>query len=232
LKRFYKQAAAAPVSDGAAFAVHLDGKPVRTPGRAPLHLPTAGLADAVAAEWEAQVETIKPAFMPLTQLASTTLDWVQPQAKAIAAEIARYGETDLVCYRAETPARLIERQHAVWSPLLAWLEQIHGAKLISTAGIQPIPQPADALAAIQNAVAAVESFRLAALSNTTSVTGSVVIGLALNAGHITAEQAADAAHIDEQFQMEQWGADAEAEERLARLRWELGAVECFLALLD
>lgn len=229
MKRFYKQAAAAAQDD--MFSVVLDCRPIRTPGKNPLHLPTEGLAGAIAAEWAAQQETIKPHTMPLTQLASTALDRVAPQQAAISAEIARYAETDLVCYHAERPSELIQRQHAAWSPLVAWLEEEYGTKLLVTSGIQPIQQPADALAKLRDTVAGFGHFPLAGLSSAVSATGSAVIGLALVAGRISAEQAADAAFLDEIYQMEQWGRDAQEEARLAQLRADLMAVEHFLALL-
>ncbi len=136
MKRFYKKAAVA--ARDCTLSVLLDGRPIRTPGRNPLHLPTEALADAVAAEWAEQRETIEPSSMPLTQLASTALDRVAPQRAAIAAEIARYAETDLLCYHADNPADLVRRQHERWSPLLVWLDQEYGAKLLVTSAIQPI----------------------------------------------------------------------------------------------
>ena len=229
MKRFYKKAAAA-AQDGM-FAVMLDGRPVRTPGRGFLHLPTQALAEAVAIEWEAQLETIEPATMPLTQLGSTALDRVAKQATAIAAEVARYAETDLVCYRAHGPETLVKRQDEVWTPLLTWLEDQYGAKLLVTAGIQPVPQPVAAIASVQKAVSAFGHFPLAGLSSATSASGSVVVGLALTTGRITGEQAAEAAFVDETYQMEQWGADALEEARQVQLRSDLAAVEHFLALL-
>lgn len=229
MKRFYKQAAAAAQDE--VFSIMLDGRPVRTPGKGLLHLPTQGLADAIAAEWSAQAETIEPASMPLTQLASTAIDRVASQKQAVAAEIARYAETDLVCYRAEGPETLVQRQRDTWTPLLDWLAAEYSARLKVTAGIQPVQQPADAIAAVREAVASSGHFRLAGLSSATSSMGSVVIGLALTDGRISAQEAADAAFIDEIYQMEQWGNDPEEEARLARLRSDLQAVERFLALL-
>ena len=230
MKRFYKKAAAA-AQDGV-FAVMLDGRPVRTPGKGFLHLPNPALAEAIAAEWEAQAETIKPATMPLTQLASTALDRVAKQMNAIAAEVTRYAETDLVCYRAISPQSLIQRQEDAWSPLLTWIEAQFGAALTVTAGIQPVTQPAASIDAVKKAIGGFDHFLLAALSSATSATGSVVIGLALTTGRITGGQAADAAFIDELYQMEHWGSDAGEEARLAQLKADLQAVERFLALLD
>lgn len=229
VKRFYKQATVG--EHEGLTAVLLDGRPVRTPKRTLLHLPTQTLAEALAEEWAAQDEEIVPATMPLTQLASTALDRVAPQIGAVAAEVARYAETDLVCYRADTPVSLAEAQHAAWAPLVTWLEDAMGARLVVTSGIQPIPQAADAIAKVQNAVAEFSAFPLAAVSSVTAVTGSVVLALALAHGRIDAEAAADAAEVDERHQMERWGDDPEAEARLQRLRYELIAAERFLTLL-
>lgn len=229
MKRFYKQATAGEHEGG--LAVLLDGRPVRTPKRSLLHLPTPALADAVAAEWQQQGDEIVPAAMPLTQLASTALDRVRPQATTVAAEIAKFAETDLICYRADAPAVLVEAQHAAWAPLLDWAAETFAARLVVTQGIQPIPQPAEAIARLQAEVAKLDAFPLAAVSNATAVTGSVLIALALAYGRITGNEAADAAQVDETYQMQQWGKDPEAEARLARLRDELCAAERFLALL-
>jgi chaperone required for assembly of F1-ATPase len=229
MKRFYKQAAAG--QHEGVLAVLLDGRPVRTPKRTLLQIPTAALADAVAAEWQAQGDKIVPASMPLTQLVSTALDQVAPQMAAVVAEVARFAETDLVCYRADTPKSLAEAQDRAWSPLVAWLEQTLGAGLNITNGIQPVPQPKEALALIQAEIAALDPLRLAALSSATAVCGSVVIGLALLRGRLGGAQAADAAQVDEQHQMDRWGRDPDAEEHLQRRRSELLAVERFLTLL-
>lgn len=229
MKRFYKQAAAGEHEGG--LTVLLDGRPVRTPQRTLLQLPGPALAAAVAAEWQAQGDEIVPASMPLTQLASTALDRVGPQIGAVAGEIAKFAETDLLCYRAEEPESLVRAQHEAWSPLLAWAEETFGARLVVTHAITPIPQPADAIARLQAAIAALGAFPLTALSSATAVTGSAVIALALVHGRITGNEAADAAQVDERDQMRRWGADAEAEARLERHRAELCAAERFLALL-
>jgi chaperone required for assembly of F1-ATPase len=229
MRRFYNAAAVETRDNG--HAIVLDGRPVRTPGRNPLQLPTRQLADAIAAEWEAQAETIEPATMPLTQLASTALDRIAPQPAAVAAQVARYAETDLVCYRADHPETLVQRQHALWSPLLRWLQASYAAKLVVTEGIRPIPQPAAAIAAVQKALAAFPTFKLAAISSVTGATGSVVIALALADGEITSDQAAEAAFVDERYQMEIWGSDPDQETRLTRLRTDLDAAQHFLALL-
>lgn len=230
MKRFYKDALAGEHDGG--LAVLLDGRPVRTPEKSVLRPPTRALADAIAAEWAAQGEELKLHAMPLTQLASTALDRVAPQISAIAREVAKYGETDLVCYRAEAPDSLVHAQSAAWDPLVAWAEATFGAKFAITDGFLPVPQSPETIAGLQAAVAQYDAFPLAALSSATAVTGSLVVGLALLHGHLNGDQAADAAHVDERHQMERWGQDAEAEDRLNRQRAELRAVERFLALLS
>lgn len=229
MKRFYKQASAGPFEG--ALAVLLDGRPVRTPKRTLLQMPTKALAAAVAEEWQAQKDEIVPASMPLTQLVSTALDQVAPQMAAVAAEIARFAETDLVCYRADAPESLVEDQDLAWSPLVAWMSDAFGAPLHVTRGIQPVQQPAESLARVQSEIAGLDPLRLAALSSATAVSGSVVIGLALLRGRISGAEAADAAQVDEVHQMERWGKDPEAEALLQRRRTELLAVERFLAML-
>lgn len=229
MKRFYKQATVGEYEG--AFAVLLDGRPIRTPNRRLLHLPSQPLAAALAEEWQDQPEEIIPASMPLTQLASTALDRVAPQIGTVAAEVAKFAETDLLCYRADAPISLVQAQSDAWLPLLDWMKEAFDARLIVTTGIQPIPQPSDAIAQIQNAVARLDAFPLAAVSSATAVSGSVVIALALAHGRISGDEAANAAHIDEMHQMERWGRDAEAEECLATARAELCAAERFLALL-
>ena len=169
--------------------------------------------------------------MPLTQLVSTALDRIAPQMDAVVTEVARFAETDLVCYRAETPESLVLAEHAAWSPLVSWLEEALDARLAVTSGIQPIPQSAESLAKIRAEIAGLDAMRLAALSSATAVSGSVVIGLALAHSRITGAEAADAAHVDEMHQMERWGREQDAEAHMLLRRAELLAVERFLALL-
>ena len=178
-----------------------------------------------------QVDEIVPTSMPLTQLVSTALDRIAPQMDAVVTEVARFAETDLVCYRAETPESLVLAEHAAWSPLVSWLEEALDARLAVTSGIQPIPQSAESLAKIRAEIAGLDAMRLAALSSATAVSGSVVIGLALAHSRITGAEAADAAHVDEMHQMERWGREQDAEAHMLLRRAELLAVERFLALL-
>ncbi len=228
MKRFYKTVSTA--HDDAGWRVLLDGKPIRTPGKAEALVPTAALADALAAEWDAQTETINPKTMPLTRFANTVIDGVAAQRDAVAAEIAQFGESDLICYRAHEPAALAARQQDAWAPLVDWAAQALGAPLIVTQGIMHQSQPPEALAALKAAVSAQGNWQLAPLHAMVSITGSLVIGLALLAGRLTPEQAFAAGHLDELFQAEHWGEDAQAAEIRALRRADLDAAARFAAL--
>jgi chaperone required for assembly of F1-ATPase len=229
LRRFYKDVAV--IAADAGFAVTLDGKVLRSPAKHDLHLPTRNLAEAIAAEWSLQGEKIQPHTMPLMQLAATAIDRVAPNHARIAAETAAYAGTDLLCYRAEDPPALAQRQAQSWDPLLDWLRRRYDVTLKVTSGIVPIPQPPATLQVLARAVDGQDDFALAALASLTSAAGSLVIALALADGEITAEQAAHAAQVDELFQAERWGEDAEAvENRIAQLG-DLVAGKRFLDLL-
>jgi chaperone required for assembly of F1-ATPase len=225
MKRFYTTVEAD--DDG---TILLDGRPVRTPARAPLALPNSALSAAVAEEWAAQNETIDPRRMPLTGLANAAIDRVAPDPAAFAAGLARYAETDLLCYRAEGPASLVERQTAAWDPPLEWARQRHRAALLVTSGILPTPQPADAVARLQRATASHPPFILAGLSVLVTMSGSLVLALALAAGAITRDRAWAAAELDELWQAEQWGEDPLAASSREARRAEFAAAARFVAL--
>lgn len=229
MKRFYKNVETVATPDG--FAVALDGKPVRTPAKLSLAVPTRTLAEAIATEWRAQGEEVKPATMPLTQLVSTSIDGVRGRLEAVAEASAVYGESELVCYRAEEPDELVERQAKLWNPLLDWASRRYDAHLLVTSGIIHRPQPAHALQALRAAVDELDEWRLTALQNTIGITGSLLVSLALVDGHLTAEQAFDLAQLDENFQIEKWGEDYEAADRRAVQRADLAHTVRFLDLL-
>ena len=233
VQRFYKAVTvgAAELAAGPAFRILLDNRAVRTPGRAEGLLPTRAVAEAVAGEWAAQHDVLDPQSMPLTGLAWTALDRVRPARAEIVEAVAAYAAHDLLCYRAEGPVDLAARQQALWQPLLDWLALTFDAPLAVTAGIVSVEQPPAALAALTRAVAAHDDFALAALSAATAATGSLAIALALVEGRISSEGAFAAARLDESYQMERWGDDAEAARRRAAIRAELAAVERFVALL-
>ncbi len=229
MQRFYKRVTVEP-EEAAAFAVMLDQTPVRTPARKPLRVPRAALAEAIASEWEAQGDTIAVEGMPLTQVATTALDRVAPDPDTYSQQISAYGETDLVCYRAESPAALATRQTTVWQPLVDWASETLSAPLAVTSGINPVAQPAKTLTALRKAVVAHDAFEMAALSLATTASGSLIVALALSHGRIDAETAFTAGYLDETWQVEQWGADEEAEARLNIARADLENAARFLAL--
>lgn len=227
-KRFWKEAAVVQAPGG--WQVQLDSRPVKTPAKAPLVLPTEALAQAVADEWRAQGAEIVPASMPLTKMANTAIDGVAHRHAEVVAHIAEWGGSDLLCYRAEAPVVLVARQAAGWDPWLDWAEQAFGARLVVTGGIMPVAQPADAVAALRAAVAGFDAFRLAALHDLVTIPGSLVLGLAVAHGRLTADQAFDLSRIDDDWQAEQWGVDEEAAESAARKRADIGHAGRFLAL--
>lgn len=201
MKRFWKEVT---LEDN---GIALDGKPVRTPGRAPLILPTAALADAVADEWRAVGETIDPRAMPLTGLANAAIDTIAPDPAKFAAGLAAYGESDLLYYRAELPEPLVERQRAAWDPLLDWARRRYDVHFETAAGVMHRAQPPATIARLAEAVAAQDAFHLAGLSHVVTVSGSLVAALALREGAVDADTVWHAAQVDEDWQAEQWGED-------------------------
>ena len=204
-KRFYEHAHVGDSGEGG-VSVLLDGKPVRTPARRALALPTRALAEAVGAEWSAQTDVIDPARMPLTRLANAVIDAVVDRPAPVAEEIANYLGSDLLFYRADTPAGLVERQARAWDPVLAWARDQFGARFVLTQGIVYVPQPHEAVTAARAAIPA-EPWQLGALSSITTLTGSALLALALAQDALAAETAWAAAHVDEDWQMSQWGRD-------------------------
>lgn len=229
MRRFWRDAAVVQTDGG--HDIHLDGKPVRTPGRAPLTLPSRALADAVADEWRAVGETIDPRAMPLTGLANAAIDRVAPDKAGFAAGLAKYGESDLICYRADHPLELQLRQQAAWDPLLDWARDRYGADLVTATGVMHRPQPAEAMARLGEAVAARSPYELAALSPLVTVTGSLVLALALLEGAATAEDIWSAANLDEDWQAEHWGEDDLARKARAGRRGDFEGGVRFLSLL-
>lgn len=221
MKRFYKE-----VAVGEAGTILLDGKPIKTPARALLALPTRALADAVAEEWAAQGEEIKPG--PLTKLANTAIDRVAGNEAGIAGQILAYAN-DLLCYRAASPAELVARQNAAWNPLLDWAAARY-ATLATGIGIRHIALPDETLAAYRAALESFDAFMLAALHNAATLTGSLVLALALAERRLGAAEAFALSRLEESFQAEKWGADAEAEARARALAAELAATERFMRL--
>ena len=226
--RFYREAGTVAVEGG--YRVELDGRPVRTPARAPLLAPSRALGQALAEEWNAQQERLDPATMPLNRLANSAIDRVLPHSDTVVADIAAFAGADLVCHRAASPRALAERQATAWEPLLAWARARYGVSLCVGEGVMPIEQETGDLEAIRAVVAGYDAFMLAGLYHATNITGSVVLGLALAERRIVVKQAWDASRIDEAFQAEQWGEDAEAMARARILRADLEAAVRFMSL--
>jgi chaperone required for assembly of F1-ATPase len=229
MKRIYRHASAGQV--GEHWRIFLDGRPLSTPARRLIELSSEELARAVAAEWESQADDIKPNSMPLMQLLATALDSVEPNRGQVIGAIAEFAETDLVCYRAERPAELVARQQAVWQPLVDWAILRFDAPFTVTSGVMPRPQPPATIAAVRSAVSEFDNLSLTALHSATVSCGSVIIGLALVSGHVDSQTAWQASQLDEAFQAERWGEDAEVAARRAALRAELEAASAFNRLL-
>jgi chaperone required for assembly of F1-ATPase len=230
VKRFWKDVAVVPEEGG--WGVRLNSRPVRTPARAPLVVPTEALAQAIADEWRSVEGEIDPRAMPLTGLANAAIDRVAPEPEAFAAALARYAEADLACYRAEAPRALAKRQAESWDALLAWARRRYDVDFATTCGIVHVEQPSATVERLSHAVASLDPFRLAGLSPLVTIGGSLVAALAVLEKAMTPEAVWDAVSIDERWQLEQWGADAEAETALkTRRRDFLAAARC-LELLD
>ena len=219
MKRFYKQVSVAPVEDG--FGVLLDGKSVKTPARNVLALPTESLADAIAAEWRLQGEEIVASSMPLLRLANSVIDGVAANREAVIDAILRFGENDLLCYRAHQPPELAARQREGWDPLLDWVRQKHDAQMTVAEGLTHVDQAQEALAALRRVLESFDAFTLGGLHVIASITGSTVLALAVAQGEISGAHAFELSRIDEIYQAEKWGEDVEAAKRATALAREL-----------
>ena len=229
MKRFYKHAVSQPAGEG--FEILLDGRGIKTPARAPLVAPSARLGLAIAEEWNAQGETVDPRSMPLTGLVNAAIDRVAPGPEAFARGLAIFGESDLLCYRADQPRGLVARQSEQWDPLLAWARRRYDVDFEVVTGIMHRPQPDRTVSQLARAAAARGAFELAALSPLVTVSGSLIIALALAEDEISLEAGWSAATLDEQWQLEQWGADDEAEKALDARRHDFEAGYRLLKLL-
>ncbi|MEQ1609799.1 MAG: ATP12 family protein [Hyphomonadaceae bacterium] len=228
-KRFYRDVAV--ISDGGMWRVALDGKALRTPNGLPLALPTEALAKVIADEWRSQQERIDLQSMFNTRLAHMTIDRARVADAALTAEAVKYAETDLVCHLAEAPVALQERQQAGWGPLRDWAASEHGVALIAVEGIIPQLQPKASLEAMRTHVAALDAFRLAGLAHGVALFGSAVLGLAVERGRLSAAGAFELSRIDEVFQAERWGEEAEAVRRTERNRAEARALDLWFGAL-
>jgi len=230
VKRFWTDVTVEPDKSG--WAILLDGRSLKTPARAALAVPTQALAEAIAEEWRSVGETVDPRAMPLTGLANAAIDRVAPDRQAFAQGLARYAEADLACYRVEGPRELVAQQELSWDPLLAWARRRYDVEFATTCGLMHVAQPGATVERLSHAIAALDAFQLAGLSPLVTVGGSLVAGLAVIEKAIGADEAWKAVSIDEQWQLDQWGADAEAEKALDNRRRDFMAGARLLELLD
>ncbi len=227
-KRFWKQAEASPCDGG--FTVTLDGRAVKTPAKRLLVLPTLQMAEVIAAEWDAQQGRVKPETMPATRAANSAIDNVAIQFAEVAGDLARYGETDLLCYRATAPQELIDLQADAWDPLLAWSAAALRAPLIATAGVMHIRQPETSLAKLTAQVHAFTPFQLAAVHDLIAISGSLVLALAVTRGRLSLDEAWRLSRIDETWQNDLWGVDEDAAALESLKRQALTEAARFFAL--
>ncbi len=233
-KRFYKAATAAPVlgqNGEGGFAIQLDGRTPKSPAKKPLVLPTRPLADSIAAEWEAQLEYIDNSLMPATRLAFTAIDRISETRAEVAREITAYAASDHLCYRAEHPTPLVERQDREWGAILDWARAEHGFVFTPVAGIIHRPQPRATLAAVEALALTLDDFTLAGVAFAAGLFGSTVLALAVRAGRLTGQRALDLSRLEELFQAEQWGEDAEAKARAEALGVEAAMIDRWFAAL-
>ncbi|MEO8420266.1 MAG: ATP12 family protein [Hyphomicrobium sp.] len=230
-KRFYQKVDVRE-EPGGGFAVLLDGRPVRTPKKLQLQVPTRALAEAIAAEWSAQTERIDPATMPLSKIAITTIDGVEENAPEVAAEIVRFAGSDLLCYRAEGPSALADLQSMTWDPTLSWIEAETGERFLLAEGVMPVTQSRHALEGFATLLVPFNAFALACLHVMTTLTGSAFLALAVAKGRMSLAEAWAAAHLDEDWQIARWGIDVEAADRRERRWQEMQSAGRFLELLS
>jgi chaperone required for assembly of F1-ATPase len=230
MRRFWKSAQAVEKEEG--WGVELDGRPLRTPAREPLSVPTQRLAQAIAAEWDGVGEQIDPRDMPLTGLANAAIDRVQPDKQAFAGGVAKYAEADLACYRAEGPRGLLERQAELWDELLAWGRRRFDVDFRTTSGLLHVDQPPETVERLAHAVNALDPYRLAGLSPLVTIGGSLLAALGVLEEAFPPEQGWEAVSVDDRWQLEQWGSDEEAELALANRERDFLAAAQFLKLLD
>jgi chaperone required for assembly of F1-ATPase len=230
--RFYREVSVGePSGDEVGYRILLDGRAIKTPLGSALSLPTRALAETIAEEWRSQDGNIRPETMVLTKLANTALDRVTHTQEEIRAQIVSFAKSDLLCYRAETPTGLVERQIREWDPLLTWIAETHGARFKTVTGIVYADQPEQVLAAVESALAARSPYELAAVAFAAASLGSAILALALAAERITPEEAFAASQLDALYQAERWGEDAEAKSARDAVKKDIEAASRFLHLL-
>jgi len=230
VKRFWTTVSAEPEGEG--WGIKLDGRAVKTPARAALEVPTQRLAEAIADEWQDVGENVDPRAMPLTGLANAAIDRVAPDRYAFARGLANYAEADLACYRADGPRELISRQEEEWDKLLGWARRRYDVDFVTTSGLMHVAQPPATVERLSHAVAALDPFRLAGLSPLVTIGGSLILAIAVLEKAVSPVEAWEAASVDDRWQLERWGRDAEAEAALENRRRDFLAAARFLDLLD
>ena len=230
MRRFWKEVEVA--AEEAGWTILLDGRPVRTPARATRPVPTRALAEAIVEEWRGVEDVVDPRDMPVTGTANAAIDRVEPQRSAFAGGLARYAEADLACYRSDWPPELVERQEKAWDSLLAWARRRFDVDFATTSSLIHVPQPPATVEQLSHAVGSLDAYRLAALSPLVTIGGSLIAALAVLEKAITPEQAWEAVSIDDRWQLEQWGSDAEAQLSLDNRHKDFLAAARFLELLD
>ncbi len=230
-KRFYKEAGVVEGEAGL-HVVALDGRLVKTPAGAELGVQSRALAEAMAAEWEAQVDVIAPHSMPLCKLSATAIDRLKSKRDEVIGITLKIAETDLLCYRAEEPEDLVALQREAWQPELEWAKQELSADLKVTVGILPIIQPENALIALQTALSELNDFELMGVTNAAAAAGSLILAFSMHRGRINADTMFDKSVLEEKHQMERWGEDYEAIDRHARIRADIQSSASFLKLLE
>jgi chaperone required for assembly of F1-ATPase len=228
-RRFYETATSVEV-DGY-WSIELDGRPVRTPGGQPLHVPYCELSNAIADEWNTQGDDIDPQSMPLSGLSNAAIDRVSGNRRTFIDQLSGFAESDLICYWADGPEDLVNRQGTAWQPLLNWASTSLDAHMTATSGIVHVAQSADAIKAITIRIEQLNDFELTAVTDLATSLSSVIIALAVLHGEITTEVAFDAAMVDEQFQAEKWGEDKEAMDRHRQIKADVQATAAFLDLI-
>ena len=226
MKRFYKETGVDAADDG--FQVVLDGRPIKTPAKQVLILPTRGLAEAVAAEWDEQEDEVVPDVMPITRLATTAIDRMPALRDAAVREISDYAGTDLVCYRASEPDELVRRQEEAWQPSLDWMAKRYDIAFETTVSLLPASQPEVTLSRVGNVIAAIDDWPLVGVHAATTTLGSVVLALALWHGQLDADAAADASLVDALFEIERWGEERDAVKRHQALKRDVRGATLFL----
>lgn len=228
-KRFYKDVAVVKLPNG--YTVELDGKSIKTPAKNLLEVDSEKIAQAIATDWDQQAEYIDLDTMYTSKVVNTAIDRIAPNPDAVIKELTDYASSDLLCYRALEPESLVERENASWDPVLAWLDKTYGARLASAKGIMPRSQPVEAIAKLANNLQSRPALMLAAMHNLATLTGSTVLAFALADGHLDAQQAWACTYVDEDWQIEQWGRDEEAEAQRARRWQEMEKTTNLMALL-